>query len=573
MPIVDVEGQRFEFPDGTPDDVIGQSIRTFFGDQQPSPQPPIQPPPAQPIQQPQVGVQQDGARIDSSGVAPDSLGSPGQRLEPSFTGSSVIEPIATLLSGAIAEPVAGVAGILQTLNPFVEEGAGAQAVEDVREALTFQPRTQAGQESLQAIGGFLEPVSDALKQAEKTLGDETFKATNSPALAAAATTIPTALLEVLGIASAKGAIKTTGKLQAASQQRQIDRAIVEAAPSIEQLKDVSRGVYKELDDSGVSLQPKAFKGMVNRIDLAVRKAGFDPDLTPKTASVLRRLQSELGKSPTLTEIDTLRKVAQNAAKSIEPADAALGSIVVDNIDSFLDIVSPSAFKKGNLKTSEISGKYQVARDLWGRARRSELINESFEKARNQASGFENGLVTQFRSILNNKKKSRFFKANELDAMKKVVRGTTTENIAKLIGRLGFSEGHATNLIGGSLGIAGGAAIGGPVGAVAVPVIGQVSRKLAQRLTRKNAEFADTVVRAGSNAEAIVSAYLDNTPKKLRTSSELSELLSRPDIALDNLVTAKRPLLREAAEIARGNQILLVASAVPGAIESTTQEQQ
>lgn len=546
------DGTILRFPDGTSQDVIQATVKRQIATQQ----------------QPEGA--QDVIPTDTGATTPSVVGAAEQQVEPSFPGAAVIEPIATLATGAIAEPVAGIAGILQSLNPFVEEGAGAEAVESVREALTFQPRTQTGQQSLQGVGELLQPVTDVLQKAETLFGDETFKATNSPALAAAAKTIPTALLEVLGVASIKGAISTTGKLKNVTKQRQVTKAIVNAAPEIEQLKDVSRGVYKELDASGVSLQPRAFKGLVNRVDKAVRRSGFDPDLTPKTASVLNRFKSELGSSPTLTEVDNLRKVAQNAARSLEPADARLGSIIVENIDEFLDVVSPTAFKKGKVPASEISPKFKVARELWGRARRSELINESFEKAKNQASGFENGLVVQFRSILNNKKKSRFFKPKELDAMRTVVRGTTKENIAKLIGRLGFSEGHATNLIGGSLGIAAGAQLGGPVGAVAVPVIGQVSRKLAQRLTRKNAEFADIVVRAGSNAEAIARAYLDNTPKRLRSSAELSELLSRPDIALDNLITAKNPLLRDAAELAKGNQVVLAVQSAPGALESTQQ---
>jgi hypothetical protein len=591
MPIVEVEGQRFEFPDGTPDEVIGQSIRTFFGE-------PTTPAEATPVAQPTQTAQQrlpDVQPTDIGGVAPDITSATQQQIDPNILAQaqaagfqppvaddgtsvlSVVEPAVTLATGAIAEPIAGLAGIAQAVNPFAEPGAGARAVEATREFITVKPQSEEGQRGLEAVGEVLQPVADVLQTSEKFLGDETFKATSSPVLAAAATTIPTLLLELIGVAGAKGSLKTAENLKAASNSRQVKKAVVSAAPDIEQIKDISRGVYKELDDSGVSLQPKAFKGMVNRINQAVRKSGFDEDLTPKTASVLRRLESELGTAPTLTQVDTLRKVAQNAAKSLEPADAALGSIIVDNIDSFLDIVSPTAFKKGTLTAAEITPKFKVARELWGRARRSELINESFEKAKNQASGFENGLVTQFRSILNNKKKSRFFKKGEIEAMQQVVRGTTTGNIAKVIGRLGFTEGHATNILGGLAGSAAGAAVGGPIGAVAVPVIGQVSRKLAQKLTRKNAEFADTVIRAGSNAEGIARAYIDATPKKLRTSAELSELLSRPDIALDNLVVAKNPLLREAAEIAQGNKILAAVTTAPGAIESatqqTTQEQQ
>ena len=551
MPIVEVEGQQFEFPDGTSDDVIGAAIRSHFA-----------------TQAPVTGGFQNGT-IDN-GVTTDIPGDTGA----GFAGAGIIEPAATIISGAVAEPIAGIAGIAQAINPFADPGAGARAVEATREALTIQPKTEAGRESLGTIAETIKPVADVLSAAETFLGDETLKSTGSPALAAAAKTIPTALLEVVGLAAGKGAIRGAQRTKNALKSREVKRAVVAATPEIDQLKDVARNVYKEIDDAGVTLQPKAFSGLVNRVNKAVREKGFDVDITPKTAKVLQRFQNELGNAQSLTDIDNLRKLAQNAAKSLEPADAALGSVIVDNIDSFLDIVGPTAFKTGKAKAANIVPKYKVARDLWGRARRSELINDAFSKARLQASGFENGIVVQFRSILNNKKKSRFFKPQEIKAMEKVVLGTTPSNIAKVIGRLGFSEGHATNILGSGLGIAGGAAVGGPVGAVAVPVIGQVSRKLAQKLTRNNAELADIIVRAGNNAEKITKSYLEKVPKSMRSSAELSELLARPDISVNNIIDSKNALVREAAELASGNRILeALTVAAPGAINAAQQEQQ
>jgi hypothetical protein len=496
--------------------------------------------------------------------------------QPSFPGAGIIEPAATLISGAIAEPVAGLAGIAQAVNPFAEEGAGARAVEATREALTFQPRTRAGQESLQAVGGVLAPVGEALQAAETFLGDETFEATGSPALAAAAATLPTAVIEAIGLASTKGVVKGAARTKALAKNKAVTKAVVDAVPDIDQIKNASRAVYKELDDSGVRLLPKAYDGLNNRVQQAVKKAGFDPDLTPKTAAVLNRIASEKGQVHTLTDIDTLRKVAQNAASALEPADARLGAIMIDEIDTFLDVVKPEAFARGAVKAKDVTPKFKVARELWGRARRSELINEAFEKAKNQATGFENGLVTQFRTILNNKKKSRLFKPKELDVMKEVVRGTTAANIAKAIGRFGFSEGHATNILGGSIGVAGGAALGGPVGAVAVPLIGQTSRKLAQKLTRGKAEFANSIIRAGNDANDIAKAYMSKVPKAQRSASELSELLLRPDIAIDKLGISKNSFIREAAEIAQGQRALRAAAnaatvATPGAIQTQRSE--
>lgn len=478
-----------------------------------------------------------------------------QTQDTSFPGAGVIEPAVTAITGAGAEVIAGAAGIVKGLLPG-EEGVAAETVAATREALTFQPRTEAGKEGLKALGEALAPIGETLESAEKWLGDEVFGATGSPTLAAAAATIPTAIIEVLGLASAKGVLKTSKRVKKLSQDKAIKKAVVEAAPDIEQLKDASRAVYKEIDESGVTLKEEAFTGLNNDIKAIAKAEGLDADITPKSSSVLKRLESEVGMDKTLTEIDTLRKVAQNAASDLaNPADARIGHIIVDKIDTFLDELPPSALKKGADKASDVGPKYRVARELWGRAKRSELINEAFEQAKNQASGFENGIVVQFRRILNNKKKAKFFKPKEIEAMQKVVRGTTSSNLAKLVGKLGFSEGHATNIIGGSIGIGAGATFGGAPGAIAVPLIGQVSRKLAQRLTRGKGEFADIVVRAGVDAEEITRAYLKNTPKGKRVPSELSELLLRPDIALDKALDSSSNLLREAANEAKGMRIL------------------
>lgn len=490
----------------------------------------------------------------------------------SFPGAAVIEPVATMATGMVAEPVAGITGAVAAAAPtrpasvwgeaFGEPeeigpaGAdvGAEVVEATRRALTKQPGTEEGKRGLQAVGEVLEPVGKVMQAAETFMGDEAFKATGSPALAAAATTIPTALMEVLGLKFIRGA-KRTKQL---AKDKSIMKAVVESAPDIDTLKNVSRSVYKELDDLGVSVNQNAFNRMTNNIRKEVVKRGFDPDLTPDTAAVLKRLNKERGFTQSLSEIDKLRQLAQNAAKSPKPADAALGSVIINNIDDFLDTATPKDFFKGASKVNEIMPKYKVARELWGRARRSELINEAFEKAMNQASGFENGVVTQFRSILNNKKKIRFFKPEEVKIMRDVVRGTTPANMAKLVGKLGFSEGHATNILGGLAGAAGGAAVFGAPGAVAVPVIGQVSRKLAQKLTRANAELADIIVRAGPDARKIATAYISKIPKSQRSAVELSELFMRPDIALDKLVLSKNALMKEAAEIAKGRRVLAAA---------------
>ncbi len=324
---------------------------------------------------------------------------------------------------------------------------------------------------------------------------------------------------------------------------------------------------------GATLRPDAYASLVQKISMNANKSGLDKDITPKAMKVIERMEGGIGNPVTLTELDTLRKVAGNAAGSLEKPDAAIGMQIVDSIDDYLENIPGSAFETGNVNPAEVSKKYESARDLWGRARRSEVIQEAFDKARLQASGFENGIRTQFRQILNNKKLSKRFKPAEREAMKKVVKGGRAENLARLIGRFAPSEGSAHNVLTGMAGVAGGAAVGGPVGAVLVPGIGYVSRNMAQKMTAKNAEFADQLIRSGVDSRRITQAYFKNTPPKERSAEELSELLMSKDINFDTLPKNEIAQTAKILAFKRRNELekLIGAAGSTGAVSAYANE--
>lgn len=153
-----------------------------------------------------------------------------------------LETAATIASGALAEPIAGAAGIAQSLNPFADEGAGAEAVKATQEALTYKPRTEAGQESLQATGEALKPIGDFFQDIESGLGDYAYNLTGSPAFAAAATTAPTAFLELLGAGVGSRAVKSA------------EQGVEAAQDALSQARDFKAGVpTEETISSGVDI--------------------------------------------------------------------------------------------------------------------------------------------------------------------------------------------------------------------------------------------------------------------------------------------------------------------------------
>ena len=256
-----------------------------------------------------------------------------------------------------------------------------------------------------------------------------------------------------------------------------------------------------------------------------------------------------------------------------PTEKAIGGRIVYEIDDFLDKAGPEKLTAPEgVDISDVGSKYRAARNLWGRARKSELISEAIENAKSRASGFENGIRIELGKLAKNKKTRKFLTKDEIAAIKDIEKGNFQQNFSKFLGRFAFNEGRANNVLTALGGVGGGAVVGGPAGAVAVPVVGQVARGVASRLTKGRAEFLDAVTRAGSRGEEITKAYLNSVPKGKRRAAELSNLLSDPNVDLAPLFESSNQTVKRAAEIAAGRQML---GAAAGAIvpAASTQEEQ
>ena len=190
------------------------------------------------------------------------------------------EPLLTMGSAILAEPVSGLAG-LATL-PFGHEKS-TEVINRVQDAMTYQPRIKEGQQFFEEIA----PVGEKIDAGLRYLGDKTLDATGSPLLAAGAYSFPVAGLELLG---AKGASKIPGKpyqmgdigtqaskiggrqrgIFAGIKAKQADLIKMEAAKELQKrgiprreiweqtgwFEDIDGGWKFEIDDSGMQTIPR-----------------------------------------------------------------------------------------------------------------------------------------------------------------------------------------------------------------------------------------------------------------------------------------------------------------------------
>ena len=91
---------------------------------------------------------------------------------------------------------------------------------------------------------------------------------------------------------------------------------------------------------------------------------------------------------------------------------------------------------------------------------------------------------------------RGFSDAELDAIKAVSEGNLSANVLRRVGSLGGGLDASRNMLNLMGGVAGGAAVGGPVGAALVPVAGQLAARASRAGTKNRAALARAITARG-----------------------------------------------------------------------------
>lgn len=186
------------------------------------------------------------------------------------------EAAATMVTGAVAEPVSGLVGLARTLTDGAE--AGAERVRQFQENVTYQPRGDAGKEYLKDIAELpiLSDIAQSFDRGSKFAGQSALDITGSPAVAAVAEAIPAGAAAYLGAKVPQGA---AAKAYTKSEQAAIDAdrltrsatgAINEVRPmqtettkafktlspdELRDIADVDPEFFKALEDVGVTADP------------------------------------------------------------------------------------------------------------------------------------------------------------------------------------------------------------------------------------------------------------------------------------------------------------------------------
>lgn len=286
-------------------------------------------------------------------------------------------------------------------------------------------------------------------------------------------------------AAFSGAVAAKDKLSALAERPEL--------PPVNQLKSRANAAYEAADQAGVEVNQSSVNTLADALESSIKQGGYHKKLHPRIGVVLEELDSLRGRTPTLGDLEIYRRILRNAGTSMDDSERRLAGNLIEKLDDFVENLKPGQLASGD--QSGINAMFR-ARKLWRQAKATEAMEDMVERAGVRAgqftgSGFENALRTEFRQFALNKKKMRGLTETQQAAIKKVASGGPVGNIVRWIGKWA-PTGVVSTTAGGGLG----GAVGGPVGALALPALGQAGRIGANALTSRNARLAAEAMRGG-----------------------------------------------------------------------------
>lgn len=277
-------------------------------------------------------------------------------------------------------------------------------------------------------------------------------------------------------------------------------------PTSESVKKEAQTLYKQADDSGIMIKPPVYQRLVGQMVNRAAKSGARDFLTPDSKAALQVLKGQLGTTPALSELSNFKQLFSDVVRKNtgvdgkKNPDGRIASIMLSHLDDFAKTLTHKTTfaTKPGVTVHDVVGITKKANKLWARQRKIDLVDDVVFKATNNSSvnytnaNIDDAIRRGLKSIVNNRKKFSAFDAQEKKAILKLVRPGIGQRAAHKVGK--FAPTGLISSVGGS---SAGFVAAGPVGAVAVPVIGSVARKLSEQANTQSLSKLQHLLRTGA----------------------------------------------------------------------------
>ena len=312
------------------------------------------------------------------------------------------ELAATAATGMVAQPVSGLAGLARTITAGPEEGA--KTVEQIQEAMTYQPRTEYAQKALGIAAKGVEKAKE-LPGVKQTLGaasefQQKVLETAGPGAATATSLIPPVLMELIGLRGSRAAKRAI--LRKGLEKTDVRQFYNETGTLRNEVKDQLRAANIDLAEvsdvlpediiTQKRLEPLAQQIKEVKSPLGIGEEArfkklaetFDPDLAkikqfeelevdylpqyvsqnPSAAAIAENLKDIPGSIMAKRQVDITNEIMQRADDTIiklggQPERYVFETGFRKEMDNLIETTAKDASKYYNAVSKEIPGKTQI----------------------------------------------------------------------------------------------------------------------------------------------------------------------------------------------------------------------
>lgn len=303
---------------------------------------------------------------------------------------------------------------------------------------------------------------------------------------------------------ARGATALLAAVASAGRNVNPASSTMPAARTAEDLASEAGALYKQADQAGISIKAPAATKLSQNIEFAAGR--LNDKLRPNTQGIVEDARALAGQDLSLQQLDEFRQTIGQAMQRAQPQDARTLGQIKKVVDNFADNANPADIN-GDIKGFDL---IKQARDVWAKKSKVDVLNQVVERAKNQAAGFENGIVTQMRLLANNPDSMSQFTKSEQAMINGVVRRGSAHGILRAIGMMAPNStfGGLANLgVAGASGLLPGAITAG-MGAAAKYGAGALTKsKLSQLQRAASTGVAPPTGPAPLNIEALIRTLL------------------------------------------------------------------
>lgn len=262
-----------------------------------------------------------------------------------------------------------------------------------------------------------------------------------------------------------------GKLASSAMDMGSSPAVIR--PGIEEQRMRAADAYGEVRADPRVLPQDGVDDMALGISSRMDAERLNPRLQPGSANIMDAILQDSSAPMRIEDIENLRRMTtQNLPATATPADRRLSRIMTDEITSYLD----------NLD-DPVADALRTGRDAHRRASAATSVSEATDKATRRAArtgtgGNEiNASRQNISALVENPRKARSFRPEELAMMDEIARGTTGQNAMRKLSRFAPSSGGLSSM----LGIGG--ALASPQIALPIMAVTEGAKALGERSTR------------------------------------------------------------------------------------------